>query len=225
MASGPAPDWDADSPILRSNLARVEDSIRADAKARVKPSLAAARARHVAMMKGLKVPNPLFVGRFRGEAGLEDSGVRVGPLEGTHPDLVAGELEEFESKLLGTVAALDARYPIADSLDLDGMDAVVELAAWAHSQWVRIHPFGNGNGRSARLWANLLLMRYGMRPVLRLRPRPDTPYGNAGRAGMQGNSAPMAVLIRSLHDASFAGQQIQGKKVAKKVPRRVKTVR
>ena len=101
--------------------------------------------------------------------------MRVGPLEGTHPDLVASELEEFESK-----------------------------------------PFGNGNGRSARICANLLLMRYGMRPILRLRPRPDTPYGLAGRAGMQSDSAPMAVLIRSLHDASFAGQPIQGKKVAKK---------
>ncbi len=216
MASGPAPDWDADSPILRSNLAHVEDRIRADAKARVKPDLAAARAWHVAMMKGLKVPDPLFVGRFRGEAGLEDTGVRVGLLEGTHPDLVASELEAFESKLQRTVAALDARYPIADSLDLDGMDAVIELAAWAHSEWVRIHPFGNGNGRSARIWANLLLMRYGMRPVLRPRPRPDTPYANAGRAGMQGDSAPMAALIRRLHDASFASRPIQVKKVTRK---------
>jgi hypothetical protein len=216
MASAPAPDWDANSPILRSNLVRVEDSIRADAKARAKPSLAAARAWHAAMMKGLKVPDPLFVGRFRGEAGLEDVGVRVGALEGTHPDFVASELAEFERRLQRTVAALDARYPTADALDLGGMDAVIELAAWAHSEWVRIHPFGNGNGRSARIWANLLLMRYGMRPVLRLRPRPDTPYGNAGRAGMQGDSAPMAALIRSLHDASFAGQPTPGKKAAKK---------
>ena len=216
MASGSAPDWDADSPILRHNLARVEDSIRADAKARVQPSLAAARAWHVAMMKGLAVPNPAFVGRFRGETGLEDVGVRVGTLEGTHPDLVAGELEQFEDRLQRTVAALDGRYPTVDSLDLDGMDAVIELAAWAHSEWVRIHPFGNGNGRSARIWANLLLMRYGMRPVLRLRPRPDTPYGNAGRAGMQGDSGPMASLIRSLHDAAFAGQPIPGKQVTRK---------
>ena len=216
MASAPAPDWDADSPILRSNLARVEDSIRADARARANPSLATARAWHVAMMKGLKVPDPIFVGRFRGEAGLEDIGVRVGTLEGTHPDLVASELEAFERRLKRTVAALDARYPNADSLDQDGMDAVIELAAWAHSEWVRIHPFGNGNGRSARIWANLLLMRYGMRPVLRLRPRPDTPYGNAGRAGMKGDSAPMAVLIRSLHDASFASQPGKGKTAAKK---------
>ncbi|MEP7300158.1 MAG: Fic family protein [Caldimonas sp.] len=216
MASAPAPDRDADSPILRSNLARVEDRIRADAAARAKPSLAAARAWHVAMMKGLKVPDPRFVGRFRGEAGLEDVGVRVGTLEGSHPDLVAGELEEFERRLQLTVAALDARYPTADSLDRDGMDAVIELAAWAHSEWVRIHPFGNGNGRSARIWANLLLMRYGMRPVLRLWPRPDTPYGNAGRAGMQGDPAPMAALIRRLHDASFAGRPSQVKTVTEK---------
>ena len=140
----------------------------------------------------------------------------MGLLEGTHPDLVVRELGAFESKLQRTVAALDARYPIADSLDLDGMDAVIELAAWAHSEWFRIHPFGNGNGRSARIWANLLLMRYGMRPVLRLRPRPDRPYANAGRAGMQGDSAPMAALIRRLHDGSFASQPIQVKRVIRK---------
>jgi hypothetical protein len=216
VASGPAPDWDADSPILRRNLARVEDSIRADAKARVEPGRAAARAWHVTLMKRLNVPDPLFVGRFRGEPGLEYTGVRVGALEGAHPELVAGELEAFEGRLQRTVAALDARFPTADSLDQDGMDAVIELAAWAHSEWLRIHPFGNGNGRSVRIWANLLLMRYGMRPALRLRPRPDTPYGNAGRAGMQGDPAPMAALIRSLHDASFAGRPIQGKTAATK---------
>ena len=216
MASAPSPDWDADSSILRRNLARVEDSIRAHARSRAEPSLAAARAWHVTMMKGLKVPDPAFAGRFRGEAGLEDIGVRVGTLEGTHPDLVAGELDTFERRLQRAVSALDARYPTSDSLDPDGMDAVIELAAWTHSEWVRIHPFGNGNGRSARIWANLILIRYGMRPVLRLRPRPDSSYARAGQGGMRGDPAPMAALIRSLHDASFAVRPAQAKRVARR---------
>ena len=33
---------------------------------------------------------------------------------------------------------------------LDNTDAVVKLAAWAHGEWIWIHPFINGNGRPAR---------------------------------------------------------------------------
>ena len=38
---------------------------------------------------------------------------------------------------------------------------VVELAAIAHHELVRIHPFVDGNGRAARLLTNLMLMRKG----------------------------------------------------------------
>lgn len=204
MASGVLPDWNADSPTLRANLRRVDDGIRACAKVRAVPTLAMARGWHVEMMKRLAVPDSRFVGRFRGEAGLELIGVRVGEVSGTLPHLVAAKLSEFERRLQRAVAALDVRYPHADSLDDDGVAAAIELAAWAHSEWVRIHPFGNGNGRSARIWSNTVLMRYGLRPVLRLRPRPDGKYAEAGRAGMQGDIAPMVALIRALHDAAMA---------------------
>ena len=40
----------------------------------------------------------------------------------------------------------------------------VELAAFAHHELVRIHPFLDGNGRCARLLANLILMRNGFPP-------------------------------------------------------------
>ncbi len=41
----------------------------------------------------------------------------------------------------------DARYPAGRELDADGLAAVIDLAAWPHAAWVRIHPFANGNGR------------------------------------------------------------------------------
>ena len=150
------------------------------------------------MMQGLSVSAPVYVGRFRGEPGLESCGVRVGTVPGTLPWRVADELEAFERKLQTIVSELDARYPDAEALDNDGMDAVIELAAWAHCEWVRIHPFGNGNGRTARIWANVVLMRYGLRPILRLRPRPQGAYGDAGGQGMLGDWAPMGALIRAL---------------------------
>ena len=106
----------------------------------------------------------------------------VGTKEGVAPAKVARELAAFEARLQRIVAALDARCPTGTKLDADGLAAVIDLGAWAHSEWVRIHPFGNVNGRTARIWANYLFMRYGLPPVVRLRPRPDGGYGPAGAA-------------------------------------------
>jgi hypothetical protein len=88
--------------------------------------------------------------------------VWIGSHEGMLPGEVARELAAFQHTLQRAVAALDARYPAGQELDGDGLAAVIDLCAWTHAEWVRIHPFGNGNGRTARIWANALLMRYGL---------------------------------------------------------------
>ena len=41
----------------------------------------------------------------------------------------------------------------------------IELAAWIHAEFVRIHPFTDGNGRTARLIMNYSLMSNGFLPV------------------------------------------------------------
>ncbi|MFH1916803.1 MAG: Fic family protein [Nanoarchaeota archaeon] len=42
----------------------------------------------------------------------------------------------------------------------------IELSAWAHHEIARIHPFVDGNGRTARLLCNLILMKAGYPPVI-----------------------------------------------------------
>ena len=198
------PDWDADSPQLRRNLDKVSASIQADAEARVTPTVEAARVWQCEIMSGLAVGKPAYAGRFRGEPGLERCAVHVNHVYGADPWDVQRELAEFEAKLQRSVAGLDAMYPTDASLDDDGMSAGIELAAWAHAEWVRIHPFANGNGRTARVWANLLLMRYGLPPVVTLRPRPGGRYGVAGAAAMTGDREPTVRLFRRLvHDAAL----------------------
>jgi len=44
--------------------------------------------------------------------------------------------------------------------------SVAELAAWAHYKIVRIHPFIDGNGRTARLLMNLILIQNGYPPAV-----------------------------------------------------------
>jgi len=41
----------------------------------------------------------------------------------------------------------------------------LELAAWTHAEFVRIHPFVDGNGRTSRLLMNYQLMANGFLPV------------------------------------------------------------
>lgn len=42
----------------------------------------------------------------------------------------------------------------------------IALAAWVHMQIVNIHPFGDGNGRIARLFLNTMLVRGGYEPLI-----------------------------------------------------------
>ena len=150
------------------------------------------------MMTGLRVPDGKYRGRFRGERGLETTRVWIGAREGVGPAGMARALAAFERTLQRAVAALDARYPQEQELDVDGLAAVIDLSAWAHAEWVRMHPFANGNGRTARIWANAILMRYGLPPAVRLRPRPGSGYGLAGAAAMDGDWRPTAAVFRTM---------------------------
>ncbi len=98
------------------------------------------------------------------------------------------------------MAQLDEDLPVGKELDADELAAIIDLCAWAHAEWVRIHPFTNGSGRTARLWANFLAMRYGLPPFVRLRPRPDAGYEDDGAKAMQGDWKPTAVVFRRLLD-------------------------
>lgn len=193
------PNWDEDSPQLRQNLANVLEEIGRQAPQRQIPTKELARGWQRSFMQGLKT-KPRYVGAFRGEAGLERTGVRIGAHYGVPAGKVAGELVQFEQTLQRVVARLDSAVPVGSKLNSDAAAAVIDLCAWAHAEWVRIHPFANGNGRSARLWANFLALRYGLPPFVRLRPRPDEGYSDAGKSAMQGDWKPTALGFRRLLD-------------------------
>jgi hypothetical protein len=194
------PDWDEDSPQLRENLAHVLEEIVRAAEQRETPTIEAARQWQTLVVRGLDVPDARFVGAFRGEPGLESVQVIVVANYGADSANVAAELTRFEAKLQTLVAELDALLPVGQEPDADQLAAIVDLCAWAHAEWVRIHPFANGNGRTARLWANSLAMRYGLPPFIRLRPRPNASYGDAGAKAMQGDWKPTAPVFRRLLD-------------------------
>jgi len=191
------PDWDDDSPELRANLTRLLESVEKDARLRVDPTVEAARRWQSDMMRGLAA-EPAYVGVFRGEPGLEWVQVRVGEIYRVASDEVVTALHDFERRLRSAVAHFDDAMPPGAEPNDDQVGAIIELCAWAHAEWVRIHPFANGNGRTARLWANSLAMRYGLPPFVRLRPRPDGSYGIVSRKAMLGDWEPTVALFGEL---------------------------
>lgn len=66
------------------------------------------------------------------------------------PPLMERWLMEFNKKLNTATSA----------------ERAIEAYAWAHLSFVRIHPFFDGNGRMARLLANLPVLRGGFPPIV-----------------------------------------------------------
>lgn len=86
-------------------------------------------------------------GRYRSVA-VEISGSQFKP---PGPTSVPGQMAEF-GEWLAEASVPGVRWKVADALF---------VAAAAHTWFVTIHPFIDGNGRVARLLLNLILMRYG----------------------------------------------------------------
>ena len=66
-------------------------------------------------------------------------------------------------------------------------DHPVHIAAEAHYRLVSIHPFVDGNGRTARLLMNLLLMQEGYPPAI-IRPEDRHDYITSLEKGQSGGS-------------------------------------
>jgi len=123
--------------------------------------------------------------------------VRVGPFRGLPSSEVPAALERFESQVQRAVRLLDREVPVGGVPEDPGvLGSVVTLCTMTHGEWVRIHPFANGNGRTARLWANWSALRYGLPPFVRLRPRPaGDRYARAAADSMQGDHGATVTLF------------------------------
>jgi Fic family protein len=95
----------------------------------------------------LRTINDAEAGRYR------QSNVRIAGSEFVPPDV---------SAVPGLMRDLGAWLASADAARLHP----VEFAALAHFKLVDIHPFVDGNGRTARLLMNLILMRAGYPPAV-----------------------------------------------------------
>jgi fido (protein-threonine AMPylation protein) len=193
---GPAEDLRADEPLIKANATRLATQIRSLAGS-VLPALGLARQWHCALYVGCHVPSNQYVGNFRGDSHfphLVDDEVGTNERDafgrnlwtGIPPRDAQAALNAFEQGLRQELSMVDASLPPANPAKTSAdLHRVAVVAGVAHGEWLRIHPFANGNGRTARAWVHFLTARYGLPYPWEIKPRPSDPsYLRATRSSL-----------------------------------------
>lgn len=212
--------WDGDGSFsdqvaIENNLLRLVRHLQARAPYRQPPTVGMARGWHRVIFNNVRPPVPYYVGGIRDsnphEPELIDNEVAViGPatvVSGVPASSVKAELAQFQASLRTEVTKLDGLIPARTTIrGTDHIEEVLNLAADTHGEWVRIHPFVNANGRTARLWANWIALRYGLPAFIRLRPRPSgNTYASAAERSMHGDHQYMRIEFHRMFRDYLAG--------------------
>jgi fido (protein-threonine AMPylation protein) len=195
-----------DAPVIVQNLTHVLHEVARQSDLRQPATVSLAQEWHRRIYEGVRLPVPYYAGEIRDSDSrfpeLYGYEVSVGRQRGVESRLVPQQLAVFEAALGRATAVLDPVIPPGISpADTAQLRSVLTLCAHTHGEWVRIHPFANGNGRIARLWANWCALRYGMPPFIRLKPRPDgNPYATASALSMRGDHQAMVAVLADMLD-------------------------
>lgn len=77
----------------------------------------------------------------------------------------------------------------------------IEWAAWTQAEFVRIHPFPDGNGRTARMLMNLQLLTEGFQPISIAKEERLAYYEALEAYAVRGELAPFAEMVAALEGA------------------------
>ena len=226
-----APSWHEDDPrslsLIQDNAAQLITELGATAAERILPTCEELCRWHARIYAGCEVPVAGYVGHFRGDPGVPELidyevglGARLkdGNLEkmGVWARQASNEMNAVLAGLHAVFAELDARLPVGKPPTTpDEILAVISFTALAHGEFLRVHPFANGNGRIARLLVAFICLRYGLPMFLHIKPRPESDdYIRASRDSMGrppafvGNhTTTTAVFARLLADV-LAGERV-----------------
>lgn len=180
-------------PQITANILALGPQFQSDATSRPVPTIAQAQDWHRAVYAGVQLPEPYYAGEIRdsdpGFPELVGYEVRVGGLPGTPSQDVPAELAQLEIRIRAACAILDAAIPVGDLPPDDAtLHGVLTTCGNVHGEWIRIHPFANGNGRTARLWTLWIGLRYRLPPFIVVKPRPAGQLSaDAAAASMRGD--------------------------------------
>lgn len=137
------------------------------------------RSIHSAILKGIDDEN---AGAYR-EVNVEITGSAFPPpsVENVRP-----QMDEF--------CAWFATASTVSATSTDDVSSPIVVAAAAHAWFAQIHPFIDGNGRTARILMNLILMRHGY-PIAVITRDERQRYYDSLEASQSGNLTPLVALI------------------------------
>ena len=113
-------------------------------------------------------------------------------------DVIVGQLEPPKP-----VQILQLTYQFIDNLNYKitiaaTVEEKIDILVFAHYEFIRIHPFNNGNGRTGRMLMNIIAMKMGFK-LLQLYHRQGDDrkiYIEAMKAADGSNFEPLKALIR-----------------------------
>ena len=135
------------------------------------------RALHQLVLQGIDDDN---AGKYRAVP-VQTSGSAYSP---PAPESVPAQMQEF-GKWLADVSVANGNPSLSDA---------ILYAAAAHTWFVSIHPFIDGNGRVARLLMNLVLMRYAF-PITIVRKENRMKYYDALEESQASDLSPFISLV------------------------------
>lgn len=144
------------------------------------------------------VPHKAYAGRYRqpptpGTDACLAQEVMVGRAAGASHLVVPRLMQRFLSRANQELTELDGKWGSLDRVARVGM--LAGTLAHLVGEFVRIHPFINGNGRTSRLLWRLMCRRLNFNPCIAIAPRPQGDYEAAMAPCMRGDYVPLTRLI------------------------------
>lgn len=98
---------------------------------------------------------------------------------------------------------LQLMYQFVDNLNFkirnaENLQDHIDCLTFAHYEFIRIHPFNNGNGRTGRILMNIVALKFGYKPLELYHREGDSrkTYIDAMKLADNGNLEPLTTLIR-----------------------------
>jgi cell filamentation protein len=112
-------------------------------------------------------------------------------------DVTVGQIEPAKP-----VQILQLLYQFIDNLNykISGAKTFqdkVDVLVYAHYEFIRIHPFNNGNGRTGRMLMNIIALKFGFKPLELYYRHGESRkiYIDAMKSADKGDFEPITILI------------------------------